>query len=135
MNVLLIGSGGREHAIAWKISQKFPIVKALRGAWQCWNWSNRKKRRFRSIDFASVGRFIRKNEVNMLIVGPEAPLVEGIIDYFNDSDKFEGLVTIGPRKVGAMLEGSKDFAKEFMARHNIPTAAYKSFDKHPTKAG
>ena len=134
MNVLLIGSGGREHAIAWKLSQSSLLSKLYVAPGNAGTDQIATNVDLNPLDFAAIGRFIRKNEVTMLIVGPEAPLVEGIVDYFNDSDKFEGLVTIGPRKAGAMLEGSKEFAKEFMARHNIPTADYKSFDSTQLKA-
>ena len=133
MNVLLIGSGGREHAIAWKISQSSLLSTLYVAPGNAGTDSIAKNIDLDPLDFPAVGRFIRKNEINMLIVGPEAPLVEGIVDYFNDSDKFEGLVTIGPRKAGAMLEGSKDFSKEFMARHNIPTAAYATFTSNEVK--
>ena len=133
MNVLLIGSGGREHAIAWKISQSSLLSTLYVAPGNAGTDSIAKNVDLDPLDFPAVGRFIRKNEINMLIVGPEAPLVEGIVDYFNDSDKFEGLVTIGPRKAGAMLEGSKDFSKEFMARHNIPTAAYATFTSNEVK--
>ena len=133
MNVLLIGSGGREHAIAWKISQSSLLSTLYVAPGNAGTDSIAKNVDLDPLDFPAVGRFIRKNEINMLIVGPEAPLVEGIVDYFNDSDKFEGLVTIGPRKAGAMLEGSKDFSKEFMARHNIPTAAYAAFTRNEVK--
>lgn len=133
MNVLLIGSGGREHAIAWKISQSSLLSTLYVAPGNAGTDSIAKNVDLDPLDFPAVGRFIRKNEINMLIVGPEVPLVEGIVDYFNDSDKFEGLVTIGPRKAGAMLEGSKDFSKEFMARHNIPTAAYATFTSNEVK--
>ena len=133
MNVLLIGSGGREHAIAWKISQSSLLSTLYVAPGNAGTDSIAKNVDLDPLDFPAVGRFIRKNEINMIIVGPEAPLVEGIVDYFNDSDKFEGLVTIGPRKAGAMLEGSKDFSKEFMARHNIPTAAYATFTTNEVK--
>ena len=133
MNVLLIGSGGREHAIAWKISQSSLLSTLYVAPGNAGTDSIAKNVDLDPLDFPAVGRFIRKNEINMLIVGPEAPLVEGIVDYFNDSDKFEGLVTIGPRKAGAMLEGSKDFSKEFMARYNIPTAAYATFTSNEVK--
>ena len=133
MNVLLIGSGGREHAIAWKISQSSLLSTLYVAPGNAGTDSIAKNVDLDPLDFPAVGRFIRKNEINMLIVGPEAPLVEGIVDYFNDSDKFEGLVTIGPRKAGAMLEGSKDFSKEFLARHNIPTAAYATFTSNEVK--
>ena len=133
MNVLLIGSGGREHAIAWKISQSSLLSKLYVAPGNAGTESLATNVDLDQIDFPSIGRFIRKHDINMLIVGPEVPLVEGIIDFFQDSDKFEGLVTIGPRKAGAMLEGSKDFAKEFMLRHNIPTADYATFTSDNVK--
>ncbi len=134
MNVLLLGSGGREHAIAWKISQSSLLSKLYVAPGNAGTESMATNVDLDIMDFPSIGRFIRKNDINMLIVGPEAPLVEGIIDFFQDSDKFEGLVTIGPRKNGAMLEGSKDFAKEFMIKHNIPTADYATFKSEDVKA-
>ena len=133
MNVLLIGSGGREHAIAWKISQSSLLSKLYVAPGNAGTETLANNVDLDQMDFPSIGRFIRKHDINMLIVGPEAPLVEGIIDFFQDSDKFEGLVTIGPRKAGAMLEGSKDFAKEFMLKHNIPTADYATFTSNKVK--
>ena len=133
MNVLLIGSGGREHAIAWKISQSSLLSKLYVAPGNAGTETLANNVDLDQMDFPSIGRFIRKHDINMLIVGPEAPLVEGIIDFFQDSNKFEGLVTIGPRKAGAMLEGSKDFAKEFMLRHNIPTADYATFTRDNVK--
>ena len=133
MNVLLLGSGGREHAIAWKIYQSSLSSKLYVAPGNAGTDILATNVDLDPMDFPSIGRFIRKHEINMLIVGPEAPLVEGIIDFFQDSDKFEGLVTIGPRKAGAMLEGSKDFAKAFMARHNIPTADYATFKSNDIK--
>jgi len=133
MNVLLIGSGGREHAIAWKISQSSLLSTLYVAPGNAGTNSIAKNIDLNPLDFPAIGRFIRKNEINMLIVGPEVPLVEGIVNYFNESDKFESLVTIGPCKAGAMLEGSKDFSKEFMARYNIPTAAYATFSSKEVK--
>jgi phosphoribosylamine--glycine ligase len=134
MNVLLLGSGGREHAISWKISQSSLLSKLYVAPGNAGTDAMATNVDLDIMDFPSIGRFIRKNDINMLIVGPEAPLCEGIIDFFQDSDKFEGLVTIGPRKAGAMLEGSKDFAKAFMVRHNIPTADYATFTSEEVKA-
>ena len=135
MNVLLIGSGGREHAIAWKLSQSSLLSKLYVAPGNAGTDQIATNVDLNPLDFAAIGRFIRKNEVTMLIVGPEAPLVEGIVDYFNDSDKFEGLkLQLDPAKLEQCSRGQKIFAKEFMARHNIPTADYKSFDSTQLKA-
>lgn len=125
MNVLILGSGGREHALAWKISQSKELDKlfCMSGnpgtATIATNLSGDTKY------FAQIEDQIRSNNINMLVVGPEVPLVDGIRDYFGAV--MPELMVIGPDKKGAALEGSKDFAKEFMIRHNIPTARYKSF--------
>ena len=134
MNVLLLGSGGREHAIAWKLTQSSLLSNLYVAPGNAGTDSIATNVDIDIMDFPSIGRFVRKHDINMLIVGPEAPLVEGIIDFFQDSDKFEGLVTIGPRKAGAMLEGSKDFAKAFMVRHDIPTADYATFTNNDIDA-
>lgn len=125
MNVLILGSGGREHALAWKIVQS-PKLKNLfiapgnAGTASCGTNVN-----ISAINFEEVRNFCIENQVNMIIVGPEAPLVEGIWDYFKEH--LPGCRVIGASKKGALLEGSKDFAKEFMKRHNIPTANYQTF--------
>jgi phosphoribosylamine--glycine ligase len=127
MNVLLLGSGGREHAIAWKLSQSSLLAKLYVAPGNAGTDQIATNADLDPMDFSSVGRFIRKHDIAMLVVGPEGPLCAGIVDFFKDSGKFKELIVIGPRKAGAMLEGSKDFAKAFMDRYNIPTAAYKSF--------
>jgi len=134
MKVLLLGSGGREHAMAWKIIQSSLLSKLYVAPGNAGTEEIATNVQLDPMDFPAIGRFIRKNEITMLVVGPEAPLCAGIVDYFQDSDKYDDLITIGPPKAGAMLEGSKDFAKEFMARHNIPTAAYKTFNSKQLKA-
>ena len=129
MKVLLLGSGGREHAIAWKLVQS-SMLSALHVA--PGNAGIEQLKPVQPIcaptldpmDFAAVKRYVKKNAITMIIVGPEAPLVAGIADFFKDLPE---VAVIGPSAAGAQLEGSKDFAKEFMARHNIPTAAYKTF--------
>ncbi len=127
MNILLLGSGGREHALAWKIDQS-PLCKKLfiapgnAGTQFCGTNVN-----LNPNDFESVSRFVAENNVNMVVVGPEDPLVNGITDFLNQDEKTREIMVIGPDKAGAMLEGSKEFAKEFMTRYSIPTAAYKSF--------
>jgi phosphoribosylamine--glycine ligase len=127
MNVLLLGSGGREHAMAWKLSQSSLLSKLYVAPGNAGTEQIATNVSVNPMDFSAVDRYIRRNSINMLIVGPEAPLVAGIVDYFEESNKHKDLVVIGPPKAGALLEGSKDFAKAFMARHNIPTADYQTF--------
>jgi|TARA_B110000459_G_scaffold155668_1_gene170217 phosphoribosylamine--glycine ligase len=127
MNVLLLGSGGREHAMAWKMSQSSLLSKLYVAPGNAGTDQIATNVVLDPMDFGAVDRYIRRNSINMLVVGPEAPLVAGIVDYFRTSNKHKDLVIIGPPKAGALLEGSKDFAKAFMARHNIPTAAYATF--------
>ena len=127
MNVLIIGSGGREHALAWKISQS-PVLNRLFVA-----PGNAGTMRFAANvpvsvnDFEKIGKFALQEGVDMVVVGPEEPLVRGIADYFASQPELKHISVIGPSARGAQLEGSKDFAKEFMLRHGIPTAAYRSF--------
>ena len=127
MNILLLGSGGREHAMAWKLSQSSLLSVLYVAPGNAGTDLIATNVPLDPMDFKAVDRFIRRNDINMLIVGPEAPLVAGIVDYFESSEKHENLILVGPPKAGAMLEGSKDFAKAFMARHNIPTADYATF--------
>lgn len=127
MNVLLLGSGGREHAMAWKIAQS-PLLKKLyiapgnAGTSDCGENLN-----IGVGDFDSIENVIREKNIDMLVVGPEAPLVDGLHDRLANNKEFRNLMVIGPKKAGAMLEGSKDFAKAFMMRNGIPTAQYKTF--------
>lgn len=135
MNILLLGSGGREHALAWKIAQspktdKLFIAPGNAGTNQLGQNVNLKE-----TDFEGIAHFALENDVNMLVVGPEVPLVEGIADYFSTNDKLKHIAVIGPSKQGAQLEGSKDFAKAFMKRHKIPTAAYKTFNGKQIEKG
>lgn len=127
MNVLLLGSGGREHALAWKISQS-PLLKKLFIA--PGNAGTQLHGINISLDpenFEEIKSFVLQNEVEMVVVGPEAPLVKGIYDFFTHDENLKHIAVIGPSKKGAILEGSKDFAKSFMQRHAIPTAAYQTF--------
>lgn len=127
MNVLLLGNGGREHAIAWKLSQS-SLLRSLHIAQGNGGMSSLGiSTDLDFMDFPSVERYIRKNHIDLVVVGPEAPLVNGISDYLENSKKVNVKV-VGPRKSGALLEGSKRFAKEFMRRHAIPTAHYGSFN-------
>ncbi|HPF94356.1 MAG TPA: phosphoribosylamine--glycine ligase, partial [Tenuifilaceae bacterium] len=127
MNILLLGSGGREHALAWKISQS-PLLKKLYIA--PGNPGTQKLGENLNIsltNFHQVKKAIKDFNITMVIVGPEDPLVNGIHDFFLSDDELKNIPVIGPTKKGAMLEGSKDFSKGFMLRHGIPTARYKSF--------
>ncbi len=127
MNILLLGSGGREHALAWKISDS-PLCKKLfiapgnAGTLTCGENVS-----LDPGDFEEVADFITNNHISMVVVGPEDPLVKGIADYLKENAKTRHVMVIGPSKRASKLEGSKKFAKEFMHRHQIPTAAYKSF--------
>ena len=128
MNILLLGSGGREHAIAAKIAQstrcdQLFIAPGNAGTAECGTNCDL----FGVDDFESIGNFVLANNVSMVVVGPEAPLVAGIADYFASDTRLRDVMLIGPSRRGAMLEGSKDFAKDFMTRHKIPTARYRTF--------
>lgn len=129
MKILLLGSGGREHALAWKILQS-PCVETLfvapgNAGTQAGGAVNVA---LKADDFEGVKHFVLAEGVDMVVVGPEDPLVKGIYDFFRDDEALSRIPVIGPSKAGAQLEGSKDFAKQFMRRHNIPTAAYQTFD-------
>jgi phosphoribosylamine--glycine ligase len=128
MNILLLGSGGREHALAWKIAQsskckKLYIAPGNAGTANCGENVNMK-----ADDFEAIKTFCVGKDINMVVVGPEDPLVKGIYDNLKNDDRTKSIPVIGPSKAGAVLEGSKDFAKGFMQRHNIPTARYATFD-------
>lgn len=127
MNILLLGSGGREHAIASKIAQSKHCSRLFIAPGNAGTATVGENVSLNPEDFAEVGRFVVDHRVEMLVVGPEAPLVAGIADYFADSPELSRVMVIGPKKQGAMLEGSKDYAKAFMQRHNIPTARYQTF--------
>lgn len=135
MNVLLLGSGGREHAFAWKLAQS-PLLKELyiapgnAGTEELGENIN-----IKPTDFSAIKNLVLEKSINMVVVGPEDPLVAGIYDYFiNDAD-LKNVPVIGPSKAGAQLEGSKDFAKAFMQKYNIPTARYQTFTKVTIEEG
>ncbi len=127
MNVLILGSGGREHALAWKIARSRLLTKLFIAPGNAGTLHAGVNVNIQVNDFAAIGEFAKKENISLIVVGPEDPLVNGIHDYFLNHPALQGILVIGPGKAGAMLEGSKDFAKEFMFRHNIPTARYKSF--------
>ncbi len=130
MNILILGSGGREHAIAWKIAQSKKLSNLFIAPGNAGTAKCGKNVDISISDFAEVKNFVIENNINMLIVGPEGPLVEGIHDYFLKEESLKDVAVIGPQKNAAKLEGSKDFAKEFMKKYNIPTASYKTFNKN-----
>ena len=138
MNILLLGSGGREHALAWKIAQsnKCDILYIAPGnAGTDGVGGKGKNINIKADDFETIKSFVLENNVKMVVVGPEDPLVKGIYDDFKSDARTKDIPVIGPSKAGAVLEGSKDFAKNFMKRHNIPTAAYETFDGEHLEEG
>lgn len=128
MKILLLGSGGREHALAWKISQSPKVEKLFIAPGNAGTANVGENVALKADDFDGIKAFVLENGINMVVVGPEDPLVKGIYDYFKNDAELAAIPVIGPSKQGAVLEGSKDFAKGFMQRHGIPTAAYKTFD-------
>jgi len=135
MNVLIVGSGGREHAIGWKIKQSPKLTQLF---FAPGNPGTSELGINLTVDignFSDIKREVLENEIDMMIVGPEAPLVAGLHDFFSQDPDLQYVKVIGPKKSGAMLEGSKDFAKQFMMRHNIPTARYASFRKDTAEEG
>ena len=124
MNILLLGSGGREHAIAWKLLQSEKLEKLYVAPGNAGTKDIAGNVDIQVNDFQAIKVFVLENNINMVVVGPEDPLVNGISDFFVGDMELSHIPVIGPSKRGAELEGSKDFAKEFMARHGIPTAAY-----------
>jgi phosphoribosylamine--glycine ligase len=126
MKLLLLGSGGREHALAWKIAQSPKIEKLFIAPGNAGTRNVGENVEVNPTDFDAVKAFVLNNCIDMVIVGPEDPLVKGIYDYFKNDEELKDIPVVGPSKAGAELEGSKEFAKGFMMRHNIPTARYKS---------
>ncbi len=135
MKILLLGSGGREHAMAWKIAQSQKVEKLFIAPGNAGTASVGENIDIKANDFDGIKSFVLDKKVDMVVVGPEQPLVEGIYDYFKNDSSLCSIPVIGPSKQGAVLEGSKDFAKEFMKRHNIPTAAYRSFNGTTVEEG
>ncbi len=127
MNVLVLGSGGREHAICWKIAQSKNINKLFVAPGNPGTASVATNVSINPLHFDQVKDFITTNNISMVVVGPEEPLVKGIRDYLQSYPETKNVMLIGPSKIGAQLEGSKDFAKCFMQKHGVPTAAYKTF--------
>ena len=135
MNVLILGSGGREHAMAWKLAQSSLLENLFVAPGNAGTPSVATNVELDINDFEAVGNFCKQNNIHIAVVGPEEPLVKGIADYFEEREDLKKTKIIGPSKKGAMLEGSKDFAKQFMHRHKIPTAKYMTFDKNNLEEG
>ena len=135
MNVLILGSGGREHALAWKISQSSSCNKLFIAPGNAGTDLVGVNKNINVTDFDAIKHLVIDEDIEMVVVGPEDPLVNGIYDFFKNDNDLNNVSIIGPSKEGAQLEGSKKFAKEFMQRHNIPTAKYKSFDKDTLQEG
>ena len=135
MRILLLGSGGREHALAWKIAQSSRVGKLYIAPGNAGTATVGENVAIKSDDFDGIAAFVLNNRVDMVVVGPEDPLVKGINDYFKNDARLAGIPVIGPTKAAAQLEGSKDFAKQFMMRHGIPTAAYRTFTSDTLEDG
>ena len=135
MTILLLGSGGREHALAWKMLQSNHCSKLFVAPGNAGTASIATNVALNPNDFEEVKKLVLTENIQMVVVGPEDPLVNGIYDFFKNDSQLANIVVIGPSKLGAQLEGSKEFAKEFLVKHNIPTAAYDSFTKDTVEAG
>ena len=135
MNILLLGSGGREHALAWKIAKSSKLDKLFIAPGNAGTSEVGTNVNIKAEDFDAIKEFVLANDVKMVVCGPEAPLVAGISDYFKNDETLKNIPVVGPSKEGAQLEGSKEYAKEFMMRHGIPTAAYKAFTKETLEEG
>ena len=135
MKILLLGSGGREHALAWKIAQSSKCEKLYIAPGNAGTCNVGENVAIKADDFEAVKAFVVENGIQMVVVGPEDPLVKGIYDDLKSDSRTKDIPVIGPSKAGAVLEGSKDFAKAFMQRHNIPTARYETFDGEHLEEG
>lgn len=135
MRVLLLGSGGREHAFAWKMAQSSMLEELFIAPGNAGTKNHGKNVNINPTDFKAVKEFVLNNDINMVVVGPEEPLVNGIHDFFLADKDLKNVPVIGPQKEAAQLEGSKDFAKQFMFRHAIPTAKYATFTKDTLEQG
>jgi phosphoribosylamine--glycine ligase len=135
MTILLLGSGGREHALAWKMLQSNDCTKLFVAPGNAGTSQIATNVALNILDFVALKAFVLSEKVEMVVVGPEDPLVNGVYDYFKKDEQLNSIPVIGPSLVGAQLEGSKEFAKEFLVKHNIPTAAYDSFTAETVEKG
>jgi phosphoribosylamine--glycine ligase len=135
MRILLLGSGGREHAMAWKMAQSSHLEHLFIAPGNAGTRLHGTNVEIAATDFAAIKEFVINERISMVVVGPEDPLVLGIHDFFLADNELKKIPVIGPSKEAAQLEGSKDFAKAFMMRHNIPTAKYATFTKDTLEKG
>tara|TARA_R110002073_G_scaffold325056_1_gene503589 strand:+ start:25173 stop:26447 length:1275 start_codon:yes stop_codon:yes gene_type:complete len=135
MNILILGSGGREHAFTHKLAQSNKITQIFVAPGNAGTHNIATNIAINPTDFDAVKQTVISNQINMVVVGPEAPLVEGVHDFFLKDEELKSIPVIGPQKDGALLEGSKDFSKEFMIKHGIPTAQYQSFTNQTLREG
>ncbi|WP_294959116.1 phosphoribosylamine--glycine ligase [uncultured Flavobacterium sp.] len=135
MTILLLGSGGREHAFAWKMTQSPLCEKLFVVPGNAGTAAIAENVAISPTDFEAVKALVLKENISLVVVGPEDPLVKGVYDYFKNDESLQHIPVIGPSKLGAQLEGSKEFAKEFLMKHNIPTAAYDSFTAETVEEG
>tara|TARA_Y100000385_G_scaffold201446_1_gene208591 strand:- start:502 stop:1776 length:1275 start_codon:yes stop_codon:yes gene_type:complete len=135
MNVLILGSGAREHAFCWKLKKSNNIGKIYVAPGNAGTLKIAENLDLDILSFNDLKKIIIDHSINLVIVGPEIPLIEGVVDFINSDSDLNSVLVVGPSKAGAMLEGSKDFSKEFMFKHNIPTARYKSFKQENLEKG
>lgn len=135
MNVLILGSGGREHTLAWKIKQSSLLNQLFIAPGNAGTANVGTNININPTDFENVKKAVLEHQISMVVVGSEDPLVAGITDFFMADEQLKKVAVIGPQKYGAQLEGSKEFAKEFMKKHHIPTADYQSFTKETLSEG
>ena len=135
MNILILGSGGREHAFALKLSKSNKVTQLFVAPGNAGTHTIAKNININPTDFKAVKDVVLQNDIKMVVVGPEAPLVNGVHDFFLADNELKNIPVIGPKKDGALLEGSKDFSKQFMQKHGVPTAKYKSFTKDNLEDG
>ncbi|MBP6128316.1 phosphoribosylamine--glycine ligase [Flavobacterium sp.] len=135
MNILLLGSGGREHAFAWKMTQSALCTQLFVAPGNAGTAKIATNIAVNPNDFETIKQFVLENAIKMVVVGPEDPLVNGIYDFFKNDTQISHIPVIGPSKLGAQLEGSKEFAKEFLVKNNIPTAKYESFTSETVEKG
>jgi phosphoribosylamine---glycine ligase len=135
MTILLLGSGGREHALAWKMLQSAKCSTLFVAPGNAGTSAIATNVSLNILDFQSIKEFVLQNKIEMVVVGPEDPLVHGIYDFFKNDSELIKIPVIGPSKIGAQLEGSKEFAKQFLVKNNIPTARYESFTRETVEAG
>ena len=135
MNVLVLGSGGREHAISWKLAQSPKLSKLFVAPGNAGTTEVATNLNIGVNDFEGIKKAVLDNNIELVIVGPEDPLVNGVVDFFLKDDQLKGIPCIGPQAEAAQLEGSKEFSKRFMQRNNVPTAGYESFTKDTLEEG